>query len=279
MIVSIIGVGLIGGSIALDLKKSGVAKQIFGVDRSEENLQRAVELNIINKGLSLGEACQISDMIILATPVNVASDILIEILNFIKSGTIILDVGSVKGAICKAVANHPIRKQFVACHPIAGTEFSGPEAAFTGLFQGKINIICDQEESDENAVQKVKYLFEQMGSTNIFMDSSTHDKHITYVSHLSHITSFALSLTVQALEKDEKNIFNMAGSGFESTVRLAKSSADMWVPIFQANKEHMMAAIDAYIEQMQELKKHIQNDEPQKMHESIINANMIKDNL
>ncbi len=253
MIVSIIGVGLIGGSIALDLKKAGLAKQTFGVDRSEVNLQKAVELNIIDKGVSLDEACQISDLIILATPVSVASDILIEILDFIKTGTIILDVGSVKGAICKAIANHPKRKQFVACHPIAGTEFSGPEAAFTGLFQGKINIICNQEESDKEAVQKVKHLFEQMGSTNIFMDSSTHDKHITYVSHLSHITSFALSLTVQALEKDEKNIFNMAGSGFESTVRLAKSSADMWVPIFQANKEHMIAAIDAYINEMKRI--------------------------
>lgn len=276
MIVSIIGVGLIGGSIALDLKKAGLAKQIFGLDRSEENLQKAVELNIIDKELSLDEACQISDMIILATPVNVASDILIEILDFIKTGTIILDVGSVKGAICKAVANHQKRKQFVACHPIAGTEFSGPEAAFTGLFQGKINIICNQEESDENAVQKVKHLFEQMGSTNIFMDSSTHDKHITYVSHLSHITSFALSLTVQALEKDEKNIFNMAGSGFESTVRLAKSSADMWVPIFQANKEHMIAAIDAYINEMKRLKSFIENNENEEMQASIEQANNIR---
>ena len=276
MIVSIIGVGLIGGSISLDLKKAGLAKQTFGVDRSEVNLQKAVELNIIDKGVSLDEACQISDLIILATPVSVASDILIEILDFIKTGTIILDVGSVKGAICKAIANHPKRKQFVACHPIAGTEFSGPEAAFTGLFQGKINIICNQEESDKEAVQKVKHLFEQMGSTNIFMDSSTHDKHITYVSHLSHITSFALSLTVQALEKDEKNIFNMAGSGFESTVRLAKSSADMWVPIFQANKEHMIAAIDAYINEMKRLKSFIENNENEKMQASIEQANNIR---
>ncbi len=279
MKVSIIGIGLIGGSLALDLRSTAFATAVFGVDKSESHLQKAIELGIIDEAQSLEEACKTADLIIIATPVNTAPDILVHVLDNCRATAVVMDVGSVKAAICQRAVQHAHRAQFVACHPIAGTEFSGPEAAVSKLFEGKINIICDAKNSGKNAIELVSSLFERIGSQNIFMDATTHDKHITYVSHLSHITSFALSLTVQALEKNDQNIFNMAGSGFDSTVRLAKSAADMWVPIFQANKAHMVEAIGTYISQLQSLKEMIESDDAEGLKASIKTANQIRKDL
>lgn len=273
---SIIGIGLIGGSLAIDLRKNGLAKVISGVDLNVQNLEKAKALGLIDYAETLEESCKTSDLLIIATPINASPEIIDMVLTNCKDDAIIMDVGSLKASVCNYVANHPERDKFVACHPIAGTEFSGPEAAISGLFEGKINIICEEQLSADQPVHQVKEIFNKIGARNISMDAATHDKHITYVSHLSHITSFALSLTVQELEKNEENIFNMAGSGFDSTVRLAKSSADMWAPIFTVNKKHMLDAIDAYMVELNTLKGLIKNDETRQIKSAIRNANEIK---
>ena len=255
MVISIIGVGLIGGSMALALKERGFATSVIGVDRNPEHLEKAATLGIIDTSMELNEAAGNSDIVIIATPVNIAPDILEEVLEHIADGTVVIDVGSTKESICSRAAGHPRRTQFVACHPIAGTEHTGPEAAFSQLFDEKVNIICNSGESSPQSLEIIQDLFSCLRMKEIQMDAVEHDRHIAYVSHLSHITSFTLGLTVLEIEKDEKSIFNMAGSGFASTVRLAKSSPEMWVPIFQQNSKNLSVALDAYIEKLKEFKK------------------------
>jgi len=275
MKITVIGVGLIGGSMSLDLKKRGWASEITGVDQNSENIAKALELGIIDKGDSLESAIEDADLIIISIPVGQSPDLSKDVLDKISDNTVVIDVGSIKGNICKAVKSHPRRSQFVACHPIAGTEYSGPEAAHYYLFDGKINIITDKEDSSESALKVVSEVFDLLNMKTIYMKSDEHDRHIAFVSHLSHITSFTLGLTVLDIEKSEENIFNMAGSGFASTVRLAKSSPDMWTPIFHENKENLTKAIDAYIEKLNELKQYIANDKSEKTHEEIEKSNDI----
>lgn len=276
MIVTVIGTGLIGGSMALDLKKRKVATEVIGVDKSPEHLAKAKEMGIIDSESTLSAAVVKSDLIILAIPVDHAPEVLIEVLNHARPEATVLDVGSIKVNICKAVADHPNRNQFVACHPMAGTEFSGPEAAHYYLFDGKANVICDTDKSSERSLNSAKKVFETLNMNTIYMDSVEHDRHIAYVSHLSHISSFTLGLTVLDIEKDEESIFNMASTGFASTVRLAKSSADMWTPIFHENKENLVTAIDAYMEKLQAFKSMIESDAMDKTHGTITNANEIE---
>ncbi|MFQ3213913.1 MAG: prephenate dehydrogenase [Marivirga sp.] len=276
MIVSIIGVGLIGGSIALELKKANYATKIIGVDRNQTHLQQAYDIGIIDEDLSLEDALKVANIIILAIPVDSATKISTYLLDHCQEDAVVFDVGSLKLPLCKAIEKHPKRHQFVAVHPIAGTEFSGPQAAHLDLFRSKINIICDAHKSNEKGLDSVQKIFQLMGAKTIMMKAETHDKHITYVSHLSHITSFALSLTVQALEKTNQNIYNMAGSGFSSTVRLAQSTAQMWVPIFSQNKENILPAIEVYINELTALKKMIENDDTTQLINKINNANKIK---
>jgi prephenate dehydrogenase len=276
MIVTVIGTGLIGGSMALDLKKRRLATKVFGVDKNEEHLEKALEVGIIDEAKSLNEAVRASDLIILAIPVDNAPAILKQVLDNIKPDATVIDVGSIKTNICAAADNHENRSQFVACHPIAGTEFSGPEAAHYYLFDGKVNIICDAIKSSKDAIATAEKVFLSLKMKTIQMEAAEHDRHIAYVSHLSHITSFTLGLTVLDIEKDEKSIFNMAGSGFASTVRLAKSSANMWAPIFHENKENIVTAIDAYMDKLNALKKMIQQDELAKTHDHIDSANEIR---
>jgi prephenate dehydrogenase len=276
MIVSVIGVGLIGGSIALELKKANYATKIIGVDKNQVHIDQAYEADIIDEDLLLVDALKVSDIIVLAIPVDSATSLSTYLLDHCKRDAVVFDVGSLKLPLCQAIENHPKRHQFVAVHPIAGTEFSGPQAAHLGLFRAKINIICDAAKSDEKALDSVQNIFEIMGAKTITMDAETHDKHITYVSHLSHITSFALSLTVQALEETDKNIYNMAGSGFSSTVRLAKSTAQMWVPIFFENKENILESMDVYINELTALKKMIKEGDKTQLTDRINTANKIK---
>jgi len=276
MTVAVIGTGLIGGSMALDLKKRRATNKIIGVDNNTEHIAKALELGIIDEAKDLKEAVSDSDLVIIAIPVDQAPSVLQKVLDVARPSTVVIDVGSIKGNICTAVDDHPNRRQFVACHPIAGTEFSGPEAAHYYLFDGKINIITDPQKSSEKALTTAREVFDTLKMKTIDMNSEEHDRHIAYVSHLSHITSFTLGLTVLDIEKDEKSIFNMAGSGFASTVRLAKSSPDMWTPIFKENSVNLVSSIDAFIDKLNGLKQMIEAGDEVGTHKAIAASNEIK---
>jgi prephenate dehydrogenase len=276
MKVTVIGLGLIGGSMAITLRKQGVATELFGIDRSEANAAKALELGLVDRILPENEALRQSDLVIISIPVNATCALLPSVLDEVNANTVVIDAGSTKNLICKAVANHARRGQFVAAHPIAGTEYSGPSAAFDGLFDGKTNIICDREKSSEKALAIAQKVFEALKLKTIFMDPVEHDKHVAYVSHLSHVSSFLLGQTVLDIEKDEKNIFDLAGSGFASTVRLAKSSPDMWAPIFEQNAEYLGQALAEYIMHLQKFQYHLMKHDTNELHKVMTKANEIK---
>lgn len=274
--VTIVGLGLIGGSFALALKRTGLAEKIIGVDANIENAHEALVLGLVDQLGDLEKSVLESDLVVLAIPINAAQEVLPKILNYIPEQTIVMDMGSTKAGICERVKEHPNRKNFVATHPIAGTENSGPKAAFAELFLNKVAIICDAELSSIKAVRKVKKIYQNLWANVITMTAEAHDEHIAYVSHLSHITSFALGQTVLEMEKNEKAIFDMAGSGFESTVRLAKSSPDMWTPIFIQNRENLLNAIDAYEIQIKKMRRMIENADAETIHSYLENTNDIR---
>jgi prephenate dehydrogenase len=276
MKVTVIGLGLIGGSMAIALRKKGLASELFGIDLNPENTKKALELGLVDKVLPEDEAISKADLIILAIPVNATCAFLPSVLDTANKNATVIDLGSTKSLICKSVATHPKRNQFVASHPIAGTEYSGPEAAFFGLFQDKTNIVCEREKSSEASLAVAKKVFDALGMNTIFMDPVEHDKHVAYVSHLSHVSSFLLGQTVLDMEKDEKNIFDLAGSGFASTVRLAKSSPDMWAPIFEQNAEYLGQALTEYIMHLQRFQYHLMKREGKELHKIMTKANEIK---
>ncbi|MGB1393278.1 MAG: prephenate dehydrogenase [Flavobacteriaceae bacterium] len=273
--VSIIGVGLIGGSFALDLKHFIPEVHITGIDQNETHLTEAISLGIVDQIGSMN-SLKTADLVVLAIPVNAVLKILPQVLNLISDQAVVIDMGSTKEAICKAVSTHPRRAQFLATHPIAGTEFSGPSAAINGLFKNKTNIICEVEKTLPNLGESVLSVFKTMGMHLRFMAAKDHDKHIAYVSHLSHISSFMLGKTVIEKEKNERNIFDMAGSGFESTVRLAKSSPDMWTPIFEQNKDNVIETLTEYIQNLNQFKAFMEKDDFEAVHNEMKNTNYIK---
>jgi len=275
--VAVIGLGLIGGSLALELKKR-FDWTVIGVDSNKENAQKALELGIVDTISDLS-IIKTVDIVILAVPVNYAPQLAWDVLEGIKENTLVFDVGSTKENICKKVVKHSKRVNFVAVHPIAGTEFSGPEAAIYNLFDGKVNIICDRELSSVEAIEKTLAIFKGLNMRTTFMDSKEHDKHIAYVSHLSHISSFMLGKTVLEIEKEEQNIFDMAGSGFESTVRLAKSSPKMWSPIFVENKINILTSLDEYIKNLSEFRELIVNEDRKELRKCMAETNYIKEIL
>ncbi|MBC7397188.1 MAG: prephenate dehydrogenase [Bdellovibrionales bacterium] len=250
MKLGVIGLGLIGGSLALELKASGNYSEVIGVDESAENCKDALALGLIDRIVSFDEACAGADLMVIATPVSSIKTLLSKILDRLPVNSVVTDVGSTKSSIVEEVRLHSKRKQYVASHPMAGTEFSGPKAAHLGLFAGKAAVICDRESSLESAVQKVESAYLALKMRLIFMESRAHDLHAAYVSHLSHISSFILANTVLDKEKDVDAIFNLASGGFESTVRLAKSSPETWNPIFEQNREFVSEALGAYIERL-----------------------------
>lgn len=274
----VIGVGLIGGSLCLDIKKIYPKVKIYGIDTSIENLDMAVKLNLIDYKSSL-DVLYKADLVLISTPVDVANKIIIDVLNNINSKSLVIDFGSTKTNICSTVDNHKKRKNYLASHPIAGTEFSGPNAAFSGLFKNKTMILCDTEKTDPNLLASAETIFRTMDMNIRYMDSLSHDKHIAYVSHLSHISSFMLGKTVMDKEKNENNIFDMAGSGFESTVRLAKSSPEMWVPILELNKENIVESLEEYIMNLNSFKNLLQNDKFGELKTQMIQTNYIKNIL
>jgi prephenate dehydrogenase len=276
---TIIGLGLIGGSIGIDLRKSGVASNLIGVEQNPQHAKRAVEIGLVDEVLSLEEAVKRADLIITAIPVNAIRSVLLKVLDSISDNTIVIDTGSTKSQICKAIAGHPRRSQFVAAHPIAGTENSGPDAAFSGLFKTKTNIICEQELSSKQALDVADRVFSSLEMRTIHMDPIEHDKHVAYVSHLSHVSAFLLGQTVLDIEQDEKNIFNLAGSGFASTVRLAKSSPDMWAPIFEQNAEYLSQALLEYIMHLQKFQYYLMKRDVKELHKIMTSANRIRKTL
>ncbi len=262
--------------MAKDLRNADPSLTFIGVERNPANAARALELKLVDSVLPLKDAVAAADVIFLAIPVTAIRQLLPTILNIIPTQAIVIDLGSTKGQLCQAVEHHPNRQQFVAAHPIAGTENSGPEAALEGLYQGKMNIICEREKSSEEAIAKALQIFETVGLNTIFMQPEEHDKHVAYISHLSHVSSFLLGLTVLDVEKDEKNIFTLAGSGFASTVRLAKSSPDMWAPIFEQNAHFLSHALGEYIFYLQRFQQYLQNNDQEKMYEMMQQANKIR---
>lgn len=276
---TIIGLGLIGGSMAIDLRKAGFFQHFTGVDHNEDHARRAKELGIVDETRPLIEAVRNADFIILAIPVSAIRPVLLSVMDAMEDHTVVVDTGSTKAQICKAVQQHPRRGQFVAAHPISGTENSGPDAAFSGLFLQKTNIICEQSRSSEKALALAKEVFSTLGMRTIYMEPVEHDKHVAYVSHLSHVSSFLLGQTVLDIEKDEKNIFNLAGSGFASTVRLAKSSPDMWAPIFEQNAEYLSQALLEYIMHLQKFQYYLMKRDVKELHRIMTDANHIRDVL
>ena len=253
MKITIIGLGLIGGSIALSLQENGFADIIFGVDNNESHQRIALAKGLVNEIVALEKGIQNADLIIVATPVDILVNLLPKILDKIDN-QIVIEVGSTKMPIVKSIENHPKRSRFMATHPMAGTEYSGPEAAIRHLFTGKNVVLCDIENSDIAVVKSVEKMYKSLFMKLIYMNSEEHDVHTAYISHISHICSFALALTVLEKEKEEYRIFELASSGFDSTVRLAKSNPETWIPIFQQNQDNIIDVLDEYINKLLKFK-------------------------
>ena len=277
MTVAIIGIGLIGGSMALDLKNREFADEIIGVDNNINHRNVALLSKIVDKIEPLEKAVEQADLIVVTTPINGIQQLLPQILTLTQgTSKVVTDTGSTKAGISSLVDSHPNRKQYVASHPMAGTEFSGPMAAINRLFDYKNVIICDKEKSSKQALRLVKRMYDTLNMKLIYMNSKEHDVSAAYVSHMSHISSFVLSLAVLEKEKNEKRILSLASGGFESTVRLAKSSADMWVPVFEQNSKYILEVLDTYMEKLQEFKTSIENNDDDKLHQLITQANHIQ---
>lgn len=276
MNIGIIGLGLIGGSIAKEIRTRSLGTiSVIGYDKNKEHASRALELGLVDRIIDFGEIISEATILIIAVPVNIIESLLPQVLDAINIEQVVIDVGSTKSDICMHISDHPNRHRFVAAHPLAGTEYSGPDAALMNLFAGKKNIICERGKSDADAIAHAERIFEFLGMHNIYLNSSEHDKHMAYVSHLSHIISFALSDTVLDIEKDEKHIFNLASTGFASTARLAKCNPFTWTAIFEKNPEYLAEAIDAYIKHLLNYKKLVDDKNWTGMHEAITHSNDI----
>lgn len=276
MKICIIGLGLLGGSFSLGLKEKIKEIHVLGVDIDPQHAQKALELGIIDEISTFEHGIQNSALTVLAMPVDIISKQIANALDILPPTSVLTDLGSTKAQICNIADTHPKRSQYVAVHPIAGTENSGPEAAFADLLKNKIMIICDKEKSSPQASMIVELLSNILEMKLRYMDSQEHDLHLAYVSHLSHVSSFALGATVLDKEKDEQSIFDMAGSGFSSTVRLAKSSPQMWAPIFVQNKENISTALGSYIQKLQYFKEIIDSEDINATKQLMLQANDIR---
>ena len=275
-VVGVIGLGLIGGSLALDLRRRGFASRTLGVEKDSVAAQAALTIGLVDEVTDLDTCVKEADIIVLAVPVGTAVKLVTQILDKLGDNQIVIDVCSTKEQICRATQYHPRRSRFVSTHPMAGTEYSGPWAAQPGLFDGRACIFCDSEESDPQAVRKIEEMYAVLNMRPLYMRAAQHDVHTAYVSHISHVTSFALALTVLDKEKDEKHIFDLASGGFSSTVRLAKSNADMWVPILTQNHDNVLHVMDTYIEKMKAFRDAVATYDEDKIRELITEANKIK---
>ncbi|MGY8945710.1 MAG: prephenate dehydrogenase [Flavobacteriales bacterium] len=278
MNIAIIGLGLMGGSFALDVKSVISNARIYGIDNSDLNLSKALELGLIDQSISYDDLFNM-DLILISIPVSHSLSVIPVVLDKINDDALVFDVGSTKESICEILKNHPKRSNFLATHPMAGTEFSGPKAAHKGLYLGKTNILCEFEKTNIKLKEFALEMFDKLNMKIIYMDPKSHDVHVAYVSHLSHVSSFMLGKTVIEKEKNEKNIFDLAGSGFESTVRLAKSLPETWTPIFLQNKNNLVLAIEEYVSNLNDLKKIIKNNDGDKLSSILNDTNRIKEIL
>jgi prephenate dehydrogenase len=275
MTVTVIGIGLIGGSFALVLKDKGIVRKVIGVESNEEHKRKALSLRLVDEVKELDEAIKESDLIFLAVPVDAATALLPLILDKIDK-QVVMDAGSTKEGIIEKIKDHQKRGRFVGTHPMWGTEYSGPEAAVRGAFEGKATVICNKEESDADAVELVENIYRQLGMHLVYMNAKAHDVHVAYVSHISHITSFALANTVLEKEREEDAIFELASGGFESTVRLAKSNPITWASIFMQNKENVLDVLNEHISQLRKFKACLEKENYEYLEELMVNANKIK---
>ncbi|MCT2406723.1 prephenate dehydrogenase [Chryseobacterium antibioticum] len=276
MKISIIGAGLIGGSMALKLREKGIADFIYGIDNNQQHISKALELKIIDAGTDLEYGVKNADFIIIAVPVDAARKLLPDVLDLISDNQTVMDAGSTKAGIVNSVKDHPKRSRFVAFHPMWGTENSGPASAVSDSFSGKAGVICNKEESAPDALQLVEKVAENLDMHLIYMNAEDHDIHTAYISHISHITSYALANTVLEKEREEETIFQLASSGFSSTVRLAKSHPEMWVPIFKQNKENVLDVLNEHITQLRKFKAALEKENYEYLEELITNANRIR---
>lgn len=276
MKISIIGTGLIGGSIALKLRDKNFTNFVYGIDQNENHLSNALELNIIDEKANLENGVKNSDLVIIAIPVDAARTILPSVLDLINEKQTVMDVGSTKSGIVESIKDHPNRRRFVAFHPMWGTENSGPGSATKDSFAGKAAVICNKEDSDDAALEVVEKVIENLEMHAIYMNADAHDVHTAYISHISHITSYALANTVLEKEREEDTIFQLASSGFSSTVRLAKSHPEMWVPIFRQNKENVLDVLNEHITQLRKFKSALEKENFDYLGELITNANKIR---
>ncbi len=276
MTVTIIGTGLIGGSMAIALKAHGLADTIIGVDVSETHAARALELQLVDQILPLKEAVQAAKLVVMAVPVDAMNELLPQVLQAVNEQQVVMDVGSTKQPICQLASVCPNASRFVATHPMWGTEFSGPDAAVKGAFSGKATVICNKEQSDADAVALVEHIYQQLQMRLLYMTAEAHDEHVAYISHISHITSFALANTVLEKEKEEDAIFELASGGFESTVRLAKSNPAMWVPILMQNRENVLDVLNEHISQLRKFKACLEKENYDYLRELMEQANTIR---
>ena len=276
MKISIIGTGLIGGSISLKLKNTKFTNFVYGIDQNESHLSKALELKIIDEKADLESGVKNSELIIIAIPVDAARKILPKVLDLINENQTVMDVGSTKSGIVDSIKDHSNRRRFVAFHPMWGTENSGPQSATKDSFAGKAAVICNKEDSDADALATVEKVIENLEMHPVYMNAESHDVHTAYISHISHITSYALANTVLEKEREEDTIFQLASSGFSSTVRLAKSHPEMWVPIFRQNKENVLDVLNEHITQLRKFKSALEKENFEYLEELITNANKIR---
>lgn len=280
MVIGVVGLGLIGGSMAIDLKRRGFASKVLGVESEPVNAEAALRIGLCDELVSFEDCVRRSDIVVIAVPVGTAVKMLPQVLDIFSeegnAGKIVIDTCSTKSQIVRVAHYHQMRGRFVATHPMAGTEYSGPWAAMPNLFDGRACIFANSEESDPQALRVVEELYDALNMRPIYMNADNHDVHTAYVSHISHVTSFALALTVLDKEQDEKHIFDLASGGFSSTVRLAKSSSDMWVPILTQNRDNVLRVIDTYLEKMRQFRDAIADYDESRIDELIREANRIK---
>ena len=276
MRVFIAGLGLIGGSLALTLKERGTVEEVMGMEASEERAKEALSLGLADRIVPFEEGVTTADLIVLATPVDTIPMLAVKALNRVQKPQVVIDLGSTKGELCEVIDQHARRSRFVAVHPMWGTEYSGPQAAVKGAFAGRTAVICERERSDEDALQMVEELLRTLQMPVIYMSAEEHDLHTAYVSHISHITSFALANTVLEKEREDRHIFDLAGGGFESTVRLAKSASSTWVPILMQNKYNVLDVLREHIHQLQLMRRMIERDDTTGLREVIDRANSIQ---
>jgi prephenate dehydrogenase len=273
--IAIVGVGLIGGSLAIQLHEKKISSKLIGVDVDKEHQQKALELELVDEISNLDDAIAGSDVVVLAIPVDKLVDLLPAIMDKVDK-QIVVDLGSTKSQLVDCIKDHPKRGRYVATHPMWGTEYSGPEAAVRGAYENKAVIICNAEDSDADALKWVKYMYKKIGMHLLEMEAKAHDLHAAYISHISHITSFALANTVLEKEREEQAIFELASAGFESTVRLAKSNPAMWVPIFMQNRENVLDVLKEHIAQLNRFRESIEKEDNEYLMKLIVDANKIR---